>query len=58
MLKYKHIEASREVRLWLGQVVIPACMAFGVAMTNPQFKETVTSKVDSAKESLKKWFAK
>lgn len=58
MLKYKHIEASRELRLWLGQVIIPGAMAFGVAMSNPQFKEAVTSKVNAAKETVKSKFAK
>lgn len=58
MLKHKHIEASREVRLWLGQVIIPGVVAFGVAMSNPQFKETVTSKFNSAKETVKSKFAK
>lgn len=57
MLKYKHIEASREIRLWLGQVIIPGAMAFGMAMSNPQFKEAVTSKVRTVKESLKERFA-
>lgn len=55
-MKYKHIEASREVRLWIGQVIVPACIAFGVAMTNPQFKEAVTEKASAVKKTVKGWF--
>lgn len=58
MLKYKHIEASRELRLWLGQVIIPGAVAFGMVMSNPQFKSKVDEKVCTAKEKLQSLFAK
>ena len=41
-MTYKQIEASREARLWIGQVIVPA----------------VTTKFNSVKESIKKKFKK
>ena len=57
-MTYKQIEASREVRLWIGQVIVPA-IGFGVMiMSNPQAKYAVKSKVDKAKRSVKNKFNK
>lgn len=53
-MKYKHIEASREARLWIGQVIIPA-MAVGLLMSS-QLRDTVTDKAYDAKQSVKRWF--
>lgn len=53
-MKYKHIEASREARLWIGQVIIPAMVA-GLLVSS-QFRDTVTDKAYDAKQSIKRWF--
>lgn len=45
MLKYKHIEASREVRLWIGQVIIPTAMMGVTIMSIPGVKEKIAADV-------------
>ena len=49
LMTYKQIEASREVRLWITQVVIPA---FGVAMMIPEAREAVVAKAKDVKNKL------
>lgn len=39
MIKYKHIEAAREVRLWLGQVIIPGVTVLGSVMLIPEVRQ-------------------
>ena len=35
-MTYKQIEASRELRLWIGQVIVPAVtIAFSIFRTQP-----------------------
>ena len=41
-MTYKQIEASREARLWIGQVIIPAITVVGAAMTVPDVRKAVT----------------
>lgn len=46
----RQIDASRELRLWVTQVVIPA---FGVAMMIPEAREAVVTKAKEVKEKIK-----
>ena len=46
----KQIDASRELRLWITQVVIPA---FGVAMMIPEAREAVVTKAKEVKDKIK-----
>ena len=48
-MTYKQIEASREARLWITQVVIPA---FGVAMMIPEAREAVVAKAKEVKDKI------
>lgn len=48
-MTYKQIEASREVRLWITQVVIPM---FGVAMMIPEAREAVVAKAKEVKNKI------
>ena len=44
-MKYKHIEASREVRLWVTQVIIPLIGTGGLIIaTVPEARETLKAK--------------
>lgn len=53
-MTYKQIEASREVRLWIGQIVVPV-VGFGVMIaTNPEARRAVQSRVEKAKKAVKK----
>lgn len=46
----RQIDASRELRLWITQVVVPA---FGVAMMIPEAREAVVTKVKEVKDKIK-----
>lgn len=52
-MKQKHIDASREVRLWLGQIIIPA---LGITIAFPETREWVKNKYVEikAKNSVRK----
>lgn len=52
-MTYKQIEAAREVRLWIGQIVVPAVTTAAVLMTVPEIRSAVTAKVDEVKQSIK-----
>lgn len=53
-MTYKQIEASRELRLWIGQVVVPAAAAAAVVLSNPELKNAVKEKFESIKDRFKK----
>ena len=57
-MTYKQIEASREARLWIGQVIVPAVTCVTIAMANPEVRKAVTTKFKSVKASIKKKFKK
>ena len=47
MLKYKHIEAARETRLWIGQVLVPAVTGAIILYSNPDSRRWIDEKVRS-----------
>ena len=57
-MTYKQIEASREARLWIGQVIIPAITVVGAVMTVPEVRKAVTEKANNVKTAIKKKFKK
>ena len=57
-MTYKQIEASREARLWIGQVIIPAIAVVGAAMTVPEVRKAVIEKANNLKTAIKKKFKK
>ena len=40
-MKRKNIDAMREVRLWIGQVIVPGVITFGAVMQIPQVRDAV-----------------
>lgn len=54
-MTYKQIEASREARLWLSQIIIPAMC---ITMMVPEAREAVVTKAKEVKRSIKTAFAK
>ena len=50
-MKHKHIEASREARLWIGQVIIPTVTCAATLMHIPGVKESIAQKVENVKKS-------
>lgn len=57
-MTYKQIEASREARLWIGQVIIPAAMAAAVILANPETRQKADEIVSSVKSNIKSRFKK
>lgn len=51
----RQIDASRETRLWLTQVVIPIA---GVVMMVPEAREAVVARVKQAKKNIEDKFKK
>lgn len=51
-MTYKQIEASREARLWIGQIIVPAVTCVVTLMTIPEVRHTVTDKAKSVKRSI------
>ena len=49
-MTWKQIETSREVRLWISQIVIPAV---GVTMMVPEAREAVAKKFHEVKKLVK-----
>ena len=54
-MTYKQIEASREARLWLSQIVLPIA---GVVMMVPEAREAVVAKAKEAKKAIETKFKK
>ena len=52
-MTYKQIEAAREVRLWIGQIVVPAVTTAAALMAVPEIRWAVTSKVKEMKQSIR-----
>lgn len=54
-MKQKHIDASREARLWLRDIVVPAV---AVMMMVPEAREACKAKAESVKQKAKNFFKK
>lgn len=54
MIKYKHIEAMREVRLWIGQVVVPAVTASILIGSSPTARAWLREKKEEIKNKFKR----
>lgn len=51
-MKYKHIEAAREVRLWVGQIIVPAVTLAATTLTIPEVRNAVAAKANSVKQNI------
>ena len=53
-MTYKQIETSREVRLWITQVIVPTiAVATAVVATVPELREAATTKFNEVKDKIK-----
>ena len=50
--KYKHIEAARELRLWIGQIIVPAATVAITTMTIPEVRQAIAAKANSVKQNI------
>ena len=57
-MTYKQIEACREMRLWIGQVIVPASVAVVTIASNPQTRNYVSKKYNNVKSRIQKKFEK
>lgn len=53
-MKYKTIEASREVRLWIRDIIVPGVMLGAGLLTIPEVRDAVAAKAKQFKESIDK----
>lgn len=51
-MTYKQIEASREVRLWIGQIVVPAITLAATTLAIPEVRQAVAAKAKAVKISI------
>ena len=51
-MTWKQIEASREARLWIGQVISPAVV--GVMAVSPEARQTVKAKYVQVKNAIRR----
>lgn len=52
-MTYKQIEASREARLWIGQIIVPAMTLAVSTLAIPEVRQAVAAKAESVKRSIK-----
>lgn len=50
----KQIDASREARLWIGQIFVPALTLAASTLAIPEVRQAVATKARSMKESIEK----
>lgn len=55
IITYKQIEASREIRLWITQVIMPA---LALALVVPESREVIVTKAKEVKDKIKNRFQK
>ena len=51
-MTYKQIEASREARLWIGQIIVPAVSAVVAVLSIPEVRDMVATKANQIKYSI------
>lgn len=50
--KRKNIDTMREVRLWIGQIVVPGVTLAATALSIPEVRNAVASKAELVKQSI------
>ena len=54
-MTYKQIETSREIRLWITQVIVPA---LALVLVVPESREVIVTKAREVKDKIKNCFQK
>lgn len=55
-MSYKQIEKSREIRLWITQIIVPAFIGGAMILSNDGARAWVFEKADNAKAWFKEKF--
>lgn len=53
-MTHKQIDTSREVRLWIGQVIVPTVTGAVLLASNPNVRFWVKSKFEGVKQTIRK----
>ena len=53
-MTYKQIEASREERLWIGQIIVPAVTIAVSTLAIPEVRQSVVAKAKDIKQNIKR----
>ena len=53
-MTHRQIETMREIRLWIGQIVVPVCTLAATALTIPEVRQAVGQKVTEMKTAVLK----
>lgn len=51
-MTYKQIEGSREVRLWIGQIIVPAITVAWSTLAIPEVRQAIAAKARDIKRSI------
>lgn len=51
-MTYKQIEAAREVRLWIGQIIVPAATLAVTTLAIPEVRQAVAAKANRVKNKI------
>lgn len=54
IMKQKHVDASRELRLWIGQVIVPAVACGLLVLSDSKARDYLTNAKDKVKSKFKK----
>lgn len=57
-MTYKQIETSREIRLWIGQIIVPAATVAATMMAIPEVRQAVSAKAKDVKQTIEEKFKK
>lgn len=57
-MKQKHIDAAREARLWIGQIIVPTATLVATVIGIPEVRQAIAAKANSVKESISNRFKK
>ena len=53
-MTYKQIEATRELRLWIGQVIVPAIGVSAAILANPEVRRAASKKCKDVKAKIRR----
>lgn len=51
-MTYKQIEAMREVRLWIGQIIVPVAAVTVTTLMIPEVRQAVARKAKEVKQNI------
>ena len=53
-MKRRNIDTMREVRLWIGQIVVPTVTVVGSALAIPEVRSALSAKATEVKQKINK----